>query len=459
MSPATRKGDPGALLAHIEEFSMLRRYHRDFRSTTVLDCPCLSASIGLSNMGRKWGLQMPRTLNRLTPIAVNRLRGKGLHADGGGLYLRISNSGTKGWIFRYGKRGKYHDLGLGAIHTISLPKARELARECRELLWAGSDPIARRRASLAEQKASDAKAITFKQCADDYIASHEAGWRNALHRQQWTNSLAQHVHPVLGALSVSAIDTAFVMKVIEPLWRTRTETASRVRGRIERVLDFAKVRGYRDGENPARWRGHLDHLLPRKSKVKHVEHHAAMPYAEIGAFMAELRKDGSPTARAIEFLILTAARTGELLGATWGEIDLVSKTWTVPAGRIKAGREHRVPLAAAARKTLGGARSPKEPIFPINAKGRHMSRLLTKTRPGLTLHGFRSSFRDWAAELTSFPNHVVEAALAHAIPNAVEAAYRRGDLFEKRRKMMEAWAQYCGRPSEGGKVVAIQRER
>src|SRR5262245_25833582 len=399
---------------------------------------------------------MPRTLNRLTPIAVNRLRRKGLHADGGGLYLRISEGGTKGWIFRYGKNGKYHDLGLGATHTISLPKARERARECRELLWAGTDPISHRRASLAEQKASDEKAITFKQCADAYIASHEAGWRNGLHRQQWANTLAQHVHPTLGELSVSAIDTALVMKVIEPLWRTRTETASRVRGRIERVLDFAKVRGYRDGENPARWRGHLDHLLPRKSKVKRVKHHAAMPYAEIGALMAELRKDGSPTARAIEFLVLTAARTGELLGATWGEIDLAAKVWTVPAGRIKAGREHRVPLPATALRALGAARGPKETLFLINPRGRHMSRLLTKMRPGLTLHGFRSSFRDWAAEQTSFPNHVVEQALAHAIPNAVEAAYRRGDLVEKRRKLMEAWAAYC--EPKAGNVVSIARK-
>ena len=262
---------------------------------------------------------MPRTLNRLTPIAVSRSRRKGLHSDGGGLYLRVSESGTKGWIFRYGKNGKYHDLGLGPIHTISLPRARELARECRELLWAGTDPIAHRRAALAEQKVSDAKVMSFKQCAEAYIAGHEAGWRNALHRQQWQNTLAQHVYPALGQLSVASIDTAHVLKVIEPMWRTTTETASRVRGRIERVLDFAKVRGLRNGENPARWRGHLDHLLPAKRKVKRIEHHAAMPYAEMGAFMVELRKDPSPAARGLEWTILTAARTGEVLGATWGE--------------------------------------------------------------------------------------------------------------------------------------------
>jgi integrase len=374
------------------------------------------------------------------------LRRKGLHADGGGLYLRVSESGSKGWIFRYGKAGKYHDLGLGPIHTIGLPKARELARECRELLWAGTDPIAHRRASLAEQKASDAKVMSFKQCAEAYISSHEAGWRNALHRQQWSHTLSQHVYPAIGDLSVASIDTAHVLKVIEPMWRTIPETASRVRGRIERVLDFAKVRGFRNGENPARWRGHLDHLLPAKRKVKRVEHHAAMPYAEVGAFMVDLRRDQSPAARAIEFLILTAARTGELLGATWGEVDLAAKTWTVPAGRIKAGREHRVPLSAVAIRLLGTTCSPEEHLFAINPKGRHMSRLLAKMRPGLTLHGFRSAFRDWAAEQTAFPHEVCEMALAHAIPNAVEAAYRRGDLFEKRRKLMEAWAEFCGKP-------------
>jgi integrase len=395
---------------------------------------------------------MPRTLHRLSPLKVNRLKRKGLHADGGGLYLRVSESGSKAWIFRYGKNGKYHDLGLGATHTISLPRARELARGCRERVWSGIDPITHRRASLAEQKASDAKAITFKECADAYIASHEAGWRNALHRQQWTNTLAQHVHPVLGDLSVSAIDTALVMKALEPLWKTRTETASRVRGRIERVLDFAKVRGFRDGENPARWRGHLDHLLPSKSKVKRIEHHAALPYGEIAALVAALGDDTA--ARALRFLILTASRTGEVIGATWGEIDLAAKLWTIPGHRMKGGREHRVPLSPAAMALLGSSSRNGERLFPIGPRA--MARSLAKLRGDITVHGFRSSFRDWAAEQTSFPNHVVERALAHAIPNAVEAAYRRGDLFEKRRKLMEAWAQFWGKPATDSKV-AVRR--
>ena len=394
---------------------------------------------------------MPRTLNRLSPLKVNRLRRKGMHADGGGLYLRVSESGSKAWIFRYGKHGRYHDLGLGPIHTIGLPKARELARECRELLWAGGDPIAHRRASLAAQRVSDAKAMTFRQCAGEYIASHESGWRNALHRQQWENTLAQHVHPTLGDLPVASIDTALVMKVIEPLWKARTETASRVRGRIERVLDFAKVRGFREGENPARWRGHLDHLLPSKSKVKRIEHYAALPYGEIGAFMAVLGDDTA--SRALRFLILTAARTGEVMGATWGEIDLAAKLWTIPGHRMKGGREHRVPLSPAALAALGSPSGDGDRLFPIGPRA--MARALAGLRGNVTVHGFRSTFRDWAAEITSYPNHVVEQALAHALANAVVAAYRRGDLFEKRRRLMAAWGQFCGKGAAGGKVVSI----
>ena len=398
---------------------------------------------------------MPRTLNRLSPLKVNRLRRKGMHADGGGLYLRVSESGSKAWIFRYGKNGRYHDLGLGPIHTIGLPKARELARECRELVWAGGDPIAHRRASLAAQHVSDAKVMTFRQCAGEYIASHESGWRNALHRQQWENTLAQHVHPTLGDLPVASIDTALVMKVIEPLWKARTETASRVRGRIERVLDFAKVRGFREGENPARWRGHLDHLLPSKSKVKRVEHHAALPYGEIGAFMAVLGNDTA--SRALRFLILTAGRTGEVMRATWGEIDLAAKLWTIPGHRMKGGREHRVPLSPAALAALGSPSGDGDRLFPIGPRA--MARALAGLRGDVTVHGFRSAFRDWAAERTSFPREIVETALAHAVPSQTEAAYRRTDFFDRRRKLMHAWGEYCAKPSTGGGVVPIRAAR
>jgi integrase len=405
---------------------------------------------------------MPRTLNRLSPLRVQKLKRKGLHADGGGLYLRVSESGTKAWMFRYGLNGKLRDMGLGPLHTISLPRARELARECRELRLQGIDPITHRRASLAARRASAAKATTFRQCADAFIASHESGWRNASHRSQWVNTLAQHVHPTLGGLSVADIDTALVMKTIEPIWKTIPETASRVRGRIEAILDWAKVSGYRMGENPARWRGHLDHLLPARAKVARVRHHAALPYAEIGAFMATLRQDSSVGARALEFTILTAARTGEALGATWEEFD--AEVWTIPAERMKGGREHRVPLSdpmLALLRQMRGVRT-NDFVFP-GRRGRltpkTMQLVLRRTGHGGTVHGFRSSFRDWASERTGFTREVAEMALAHSVGSDVEQAYRRGDLFGKRRRLMDAWADYCAKPSGAGAVTPIRAVR
>jgi integrase len=406
-------------------------------------------------MGRNMeGDMPPRTLNRLSPLKVQKVKTKGLHADGGGLYLRVSESGTKAWMFRWFEDGRTRDHGLGPIHTIGLPKARELARECRELRLQGVDPIAYRRASVAARKVSDAKVMSFKQCADAYIASHEAAWHNASHRSQWVNTLAQHVYPTLGALPVAEIDTALVMKAIEPIWKTIPETASRVRGRIEIVLDWARVAGYRSGENPARWRGHLDHLLPAKSKLQRVEHHAALPYTEIGAFMSALNGDTSEGARALKFLILTSARSGEVLGAKRTEIDAAAKIWTVPPERMKGKRQHRVPLSPAALTLVEGG----EMFGRLGEKAMRQA-LHRLGRDDLTVHGFRSTFRDWAAERTNFPPDVVEMALAHAIPDAVEKAYRRGDLFEKRRLLMQAWADYCAKPAVSGEVVAMRRTR
>jgi integrase len=405
---------------------------------------------------------MPRTLNRLSPLKVGKLKGRGMHADGGGLYLRISDSGTKGWIFRYTDDGKLHDMGLGPAHTISLPRAREIARECRELRLQGIDPITHRRAAVAARRASDAKAATFKQCADAYIASHEAGWRNPAHRQQWTNTLAQYVHPTIGDLPVAVIDTALVMRVLEPIWRTIPETASRVRGRIESVLDWAKARGYRAGENPARWRGHIDHLLPSRAKVRTVKHLPAMPYTEIGAFMASLRQETSLGARALELAILTATRTGEVLGARWNEIDLGAKVWTIPAARMKAGREHRVPLSEAALAILKDLPRMNEWLFP-GLRG-HLSEktlqlaLRRMGRNDIVPHGFRSSFRTWCSEQTNFAREVAEQALAHVVGSGVERAYARTDLFQQRARLMDEWARFCeAKPATGGKVVAIRR--
>jgi integrase len=407
-----------------------------------------------------------RTLNRLSTVKVVKLKRKGMYADGGGLYLRVSKSGTRGWIFRFGEDGKLHDMGLGPVHTISLAEAREMATECRKLRLQGIDPVAHRRASVAARKASDAKAITFRECAQAYMASHEDAWRNPRHREQWRNSFAMYVYPVLGELSAAAVDTGLVMKVIEPLWKTRTETASRVRGRVEAVLDWAKVRGYRSDENPARWRGHLDHLLPKRSKVRRVQHHPALPYAEVGNFLATLRQQTGIGARALEFTILTAARTGETTGLTWNEIDLAAKTWTVPAARMKSGREHRVPLSNAAVAVLRAMSEIRQSdfVFPGMRGGLSaMAMAMTLRRMGhgdITAHGFRSTFRDWTAERSTFAREVAEMALAHAIPDAVEAAYRRGDLFEKRRKLMDAWAAYCAKvETDAGKVVALARAR
>jgi integrase len=305
--------------------------------------------------------------------------------------------------------------------------------------------------------------MAFNQCRDAYIAAHRAGWRNAKHAAQWTSTLDAYVTPVFGQLPVGAIDTGLVMKALEPIWSAKTETASRVRGRIEAILDWAKVRGYRGGENPARWRGHLDSLLPARSKVRKVEHHAALPFTEIGAFMAQLREQSSTAARALEFTILTAARTGEVLGARWGEIDLDAAVWTVPPDRMKSAREHRVPLSPAALAVIKNMKTRRENdyVFPGDRRdrlsGRAMDMLLRRMGREVTVHGFRSSFRDWAAERTNFPREVAEAALAHVVGDKVEAAYQRGDLFDKRRRLMTAWGDYCLKPQASGTVTPLRK--
>jgi len=414
------------------------------------------------------GGHMTRMLGRLSAVRVQSARKPGYYGDGGRLYLRVAPGGAKGWIFRYGGRGRRHDMGLGGYPAIGLAKARELAGDCRSLLAAGLDPIAARNEKRAAAAVEAAKAMTFADCATAYINAHEAGWRNPKHRQQWKNTLATYVSPVVGKLPVSAVDTGLVLKVLEPIWTRKPETASRVRGRMESVLDWAKVRGYRTGENPARWRGHLNHLLPAKAKVRKVEHHAALSYARIGAFLAALRKQNGIAARALEFLVLTATRTGETLGATWNEVDMGAKLWTLPSGRMKAGKEHRVPLSDAALAVLQQMHDMRHSdyVFPGGRDRRPLSEtsLLMLLRRmghgGITAHGFRSTFRDWAAERTIFAREVAEMALAHAIPDAVEAAYRRGDLFDKRRKLMDAWAAYCAKvETDAGKVVVLPRAR
>lgn len=413
---------------------------------------------------------MGRTRHRLTAVEIRANKKPGYYPDGGGLCLRVSPSKTKGWIFRYTLRGKTRDMGLGAVGlgtlaAVSLAAARERADRCRQLVSQRIDPIEERREREAAQKANATKARTFDECWREYVDTHEAAWRNATHRAQWSGTLKAYVSPVFGRLSVGEVNTDLVMKAIRPIWATKPETASRVRGRIEAVLDWAKVRGLRQGENPARWRGHLDHLLPKKTKVRKVEHYPALRYPEIGSFMSDLAQQRGTIARALEFVILTAARRGEVLGAHWNEIDLEERIWTVPPERIKGGVEHRVPLSPQAVWIVKGMREVKinDYVFPGRKGGRSFSGmampilLRRMNRGDLTAHGFRSTFRDWAAECTNFPNHVVEQALAHVISDKVEAAYRRGDLFEKRRKLMEAWGQFCSKPQRDGTVIPMAR--
>lgn len=403
---------------------------------------------------------MPKKLyNALTPLAVKNAK-PGRHADGGGLHLLVKESGARSWVYRFMLRGKARDIGLGAAsgpEAISLAKARDKADALRQKVKAGIDPLTERdreaAEALAAARAAQIAGITFKAVADAYIAANEEGWRNAKHRQQWKNTLATYVNPVIGDLPVAEIGTPHVLQILDPIWKEKPETASRVRGRIETILDAAKARGYRDGENPARWRGHLAQILPARRRLSR-GHHKALSYENVPPFIGSLRKRDATAALALEFCILTAARTGEVIGATWNEIDLDKAVWTIPAGRMKAGREHRVPLAPRALeileavKQLGGSwlfsGNPKNSADARpSLSGMAMTMLLRRMKVDATVHGFRSAFRDWAAECTGYAHETCEMALAHVIGNKAEAAYRRGDLFEKRRRLMSDWASYC----------------
>lgn len=393
-----------------------------------------------------------RTIGRLSALAVGRLTEPGLYADGGGLYLQVSKAGGRSWIFRYRLNGRKtpRDMGLGPLHTVSLAEARDKARTARGQLLDGVDPIDARRSARAQRVSEAARAMAFRDCAAAYVEAHHPGWRSEKHHEQWSSTLEAYAYPVLGALPVHVIDVNLVDKALRPIWYAKTETAMRVRGRIEAVLDWAQVRGLREGPNPARWKGTLDKLLPARSRVAKVRHHPALPIDEVGAFMVELRAQDGIVARALEFLILTAARTSEVTGATDGEINRQTSVWTIPPERIKAGREHRVPLSDRALQLLDEAAPLSDDyLFPGVRHGRPLSEnafralLHRMERPDLTPHGFRSTFRDWAAERTSYPPEVAEMALAHVIPSGVERAYRRGDLFGKRIEMMQEWAIFC----------------
>ena len=412
---------------------------------------------------------MPKKLsNALTPLAVKNAK-PGRHADGGGLQLLVKPSGARSWVYRFMLKGKSRDVGLGAAGPggMSLANARDEAAALRLKVKAGTDPLAEREReaaqALATAQASKVAGTTFKDVATTYIAANEGSWRNPKHRQQWGNTLATYVYPVIGDLPVADVETAHVLKILEPIWKGKAETASRVRGRIETVLDSAKARGYRQGENPARWRGHLSQILPLRTRLSR-GHHKAIPYDEIPAFVGALHKREAVAALALEFTILTAARSGEVIGARWSEVDLAKAIWIVPADRMKAAKEHRVPLSPRAAAILESLQPlGSEWLFPggkgNKLSGMAMAMLMRRMKVDATVHGFRSGFRDWAAECTGYAHEVAEMAHAHTIENKVERAYRRGDLFDKRRRLMADWAAYCASGgAAGAKVTPIRKQ-
>lgn len=406
---------------------------------------------------------MARTTNRLSARTVSTLKKPGRHADGGGLYLSISPDGSRRrWVYLFRWRepgqtgaGKLREMGLGSAGTVSLARARELATAARGHVANGVNPLAVRNAE------PEKRVPTFSEMADEVVSSLETGWKNSKHRDQWRMTLTRYCEPIRN-VPVDQISTEQVLAILKPLWTKVPETASRLRGRIEKVLDAARAKGHRTAENPARWRGHLDHLLPRRQKLTR-GHHKALPYQEVPAFIVRLHQSRSMSALCLEFAILTAARSGEAMGATWSEIDLNRDIWTVPKERMKAGREHRVPLSGRAREILANLRNTNQGdlVFPGNKPGRSLSTMALEMllrRMGLdaTVHGFRSAFRDWAAEKTSVSREVAEAALAHTNNDKVEAAYFRSDLFDKRRSLMNQWSEYCD-STEVGRDRAVDK--
>ena len=395
--------------------------------------------------------ELGRQFNKLSARSVATASKPGYHSDGNGLYLQVSPTGTKSWILRYSLDRRAREMGLGPLTLVSLAEARQASLTARKLLREGVDPTEERARARQARQLHQARSVTFEMCAEAYIEAHAPGWRNAKHAEQWRSTLKTYAFPIFGDLPVQNIDTPLVMKVLDPIWHTKTETASRVRGRLESVLDWAKARRLREGDNPALWRGHLDQLLPKRSRVQKVVHHPALPFDEMGAFMCDLAAEVGIAARGFEFQILTAARTGEVIGARWDEVHEGRALWVIPGSRMKAGREHRVALSGRAIALLSAMRAERQSEFVFS--GRRLDRPLSNMaflavlkrmgRPDLTAHGFRSSFRDWAAERTDHSRDVVEMALAHSIGDKVEAAYRRGDLFEKRALLMEEWAGHC----------------
>lgn len=416
---------------------------------------------------------MARQLNRLTALQVSKMSKPGLYGDGGGLTLQITRAGVKSWLFRYMREGKAYGMGLGATHTIGLSEARQKALDARKLLADGLNPMIVKKQKLLAVALEHAKMMTFDQCAAAYIEAHKASWKNAKHIGQWTNTLATYASPVFGQQSVANVDTALIMKCLSPIWQSKTETASRLRGRIESVLGWATTSGYRTGENPARWKGHLENLLATIGKSSRTKNLPSLPWQRIGEFMLALKARHGVASKAVEFAVLTACRSGEVRGAQWSEFDIAERVWTIPSARMKAGREHQVPLSEAAlsllmsirhihmvsvdqlnipagsRFVFAGTKTQALSDMSLTAVIRRMNAEAEKpiwidaNGDGITVHGFRSSFRMWAAEMTAYPREVAEHALAHQLPDAVERAYQRGTQFSKRRALMAEWGIVC----------------
>jgi integrase len=406
-------------------------------------------------------------MSKLTAKEVEKKTTPGLHGDGAGLTLQITKTGVKSWLFRYMIDGKAYGMGLGPVHTITLAQARQRATDARRLVLDGINPLEAKRKRQLDTLLAQARSMTFDQCASAYIEAHLASWKNAKHGQQWENTLAAYASPVIGSLPVASVDTALVMTILSPIWSEKTETASRLRGRIESVLDWATTSGYREGVNPARWKGHLENLLASISKAQRTKNHPSLPWQQVCAFMAELRGRKGIAARSVEFAILCAARSGEVRGMAWAEVD--GEVWTIPASRMKAKREHQVPLSSAALTLLNSMPRMGDLVFP-GTKGQPLSdmsltavlrRMNSDTRVwkdkdsrAITVHGFRSSFRMWAAESTNYPREVAEHALAHQLPDVVERAYQRGTQFAKRGALMDEWARFCATESIADDVIA-----
>lgn len=390
------------------------------------------------------------TLHRLKVMQVTHTKKPGLYSDGGGLYLQVTKKLVKSWLFRYMRMGVRRGMGLGPVHTVTLAEAREKAYACRRMLIEGIDPLEAKKAKHQAERRERTKSLPFRDCANQYIEAHRKSWKNEKHAAQWGSTIETYANPIIGNLMVTEIDTDDIMRVLEPIWAEKTETATRLRGRIESILAWATVRGFRTGLNPARWKGHLDHLLAKPSRLRKTNHHAALPYAEAAAFMKMLRQQEGNAALALQLVILTASRTNEVIAARKSEFDLPAKIWIIPAERMKARREHRVPLSTAAVALVKPLINigTSEFVFPASKENRHLSNmamlqlLKRMKREDLTVHGFRSTFKDWARETTDYAREVSEAALAHIIGDQTEAAYARGDLFAKRAGLMQEWADH-----------------